>query len=303
MQRKVSWVVMGLGLQGNRLIRTLQQSSNAVLVGTASERERRSYARALKNTLVDAVAIATPNDQHAPQVIAAAKAGKDILCEKPLTLSLQEGRRMQHEVKKSGVRCFVNYHLRMHPEVTRARQLIAKKKLGVLTYIEMQWSIGDLAQTKLPPLPSHMRWRENPKKAGGGALMARGTHLFDLLRFITSKEVVAVYGWSDATKYTVDRTMVSICILEGGIPVVITTSKAMPNTDNHITIYGMKKNLALRNVFQSDPNELYRKVFDAVTNARQGKKTALATLEDGIAAVQLAEAFTRSASSGRTVSL
>lgn len=285
---------MGMGLQGGRLVRAIQASRRGTLAETASEREHGSFARTLKNKNVDAVAIATPNDQHAKQVIAAARAGKHILCEKPLALSMREARAMALAVKKNNVRCFVNYHLRMHPEVLAARETLHKKKLGELTYIDMHWSIGGLADKKLPPLPRHMRWRESPAHAGGGALMARGVHLFDLLRFLTGEEVVEVRGWSDATKTQVDRTMSGIFVLASGTPASITTSKIIPGADNHITLYGSKGKLVLHDVFSDDPQPLYTKVFDTFTDALSNKKTPLATLDDGVATVALTEAFMRS---------
>ncbi len=285
---------MGMGLQGQRLVKAIQQSAHAELVATASERERGSFARVLKDKKIDAVAIATPNDQHARQVIAAARAGKHILCEKPLALSIAEGRAMQKAVQKNKVKCFVNYHLRMHPEAQQAKKLIAQKKLGDITYIEMQWSVGGLAQKKLPPLPRHMRWREDPKKSGGGALMARGVHLFDLLRFITAREVGEVCGWSDATRVSVDRTMVAVFELTGGTLAVITTSKSIPGADNHVTIYGTKAKLTLRDLFSTDPQKMYGRVFGSFADAMHGKKTPLATLDDGIAAIRMAERFEKS---------
>lgn len=294
-KKKLRFAVMGLGLQGNRLIRAIGSSRSAQLVATASEREKRSFVRVLKDKNVDAVVIATPNDRHALQIIAAAGAGKHVLCEKPLALSLREARAIAQAVQKNRVHCFVNYHLRMHPEAQKAKDRIAKKKLGDLTYIEMQWSIGGLAGKKLPPLPRHMRWRESPARAGGGALMARGVHLFDLLRFITDQEVREVRAWSDATRTAVDRTAIGIFMLDTGIPAVITTSKSIPDADNRIVIYGTKGKLVLRGLFTADPHAMYAAVFNAFADVLRGKKTPLATLQDGIAAVAMAEAFISSA--------
>ncbi len=292
--KKISWAVMGLGLQGNRLIKAIQNSRRAELTAIASENKRDSFAKALKDSSIDAVVIATPNDKHAKQVISAARADKHILCEKPLALSMREAQEIKQAVKKSGVKCFVNYHLRMHPEAQKARSLIKQKKLGDLVYIEMQWSIGGLAQKNLPPLPLHMRWRESPAQAGGGALMARGVHLFDLLRFITGQEVSEVRAWSDAARTMVDRTAIGIFLLDNGAPAVITTSKSIQNADNHIAIYGTKGHLVLRDIFKSDPQKMYEKVFDSFADAIHGKKTYLATLEDGIATIAITEAFAHS---------
>ncbi|MDP2665785.1 MAG: Gfo/Idh/MocA family oxidoreductase [bacterium] len=294
-QKKLRWAVMGLGLQGNRLVKAVTDSRTATLGATASERAHGSFVQVLKNETIDAVAIATPNDKHAKQVIAAARAHKHVLCEKPFVLSMREARAAAQAVKKNHVQCFINFHLRMHPEAQKARDLIAKKKLGDLTYIEMQWSIGGLAGKKLPPLPRHMRWRESFARAGGGTLVGRSVHLFDLLRFITGQEVNEVRAWSDATRTTVDRTAIGIFTLRNGVPATVTTSKSVPNADNRIVIYGTNDKLVLRNIFTADPHTMYVAVFDSFADALRGKKTPLATLEDGIAAVAMTEAFIASA--------
>ena len=290
----MQFAVVGMGLQGKRLVNAINASARAQLIATASEREPGSFGRALKDKRVDAVIIATPNDKHAAQAIATAKAHKHILCEKPLALSLREGRAIKQAEQKGNVCCYVNYHLRMHPDAQKAQKLIAQKKLGTITYIEMQWSIGGLAQKKLPPLPRHMRWRDDPAQSGGGTLTARSVHLFDLLRFITGGEIADVQGWSDATKTSVDRTAVAVCTLAGDIPAVITTSKKIPYADNRIEIYGTKGKLILRDIFTADPQHMYEKVVNAFVNALRGKKTPLATVEDGIAAIRIAEMFKKS---------
>lgn len=299
-KKKLRWAVMGLGLQGNRLIQAIAGSRSAVLLATASEREKGSFVQVLKNKNIDAVAITTPNDKHAKQVIAAARAGKHILCEKPFVLSTREAHAAARAVKKNHVQCFINFHLRMHPEAQKAKKLIAQKKFGNITYIEMQWSIGGLAQKNLPILPRHMRWRESFAQAGGGTLVGRSVHLFDLLRFITGQEVREVRAWSNATRTTVDRTAIGIFLLDTGIPATITTSKSIPDADNRIVIYGTKGKLVLRNLFTADPHTMYAAVCDAFVDALHGKETSLATLEDGIAAVAMTEAFLASAKHKRT---
>jgi len=306
---RTRWAMIGLGLQAGRLARAMQNAKDHELVAVFSNTPEHAREFAAEwgavphqslDTLfadsgIDAVCIASPNHLHTEQVLAAARAGKHILCEKPLTLSLSEARVIARAVKKSGKQFFVDYHLRMHPEALEAKRILSQKKLGDLSHVEMHWSIGGLAQKKLPPLPVHMRWRENPEQAGGGALMARGVHLFDLLRFITGQEVRETRAWSDATRSMVDRTAIGVFILDGGAPALITTSKAIPGADNRIMIYGTKGRLELRNIFADDVQPLYVKVFDSFSDALRGKKTPLATLDDGIAAVMMTEAFLSSA--------
>lgn len=289
-KKKLLFGVVGLGLQGRRMIQAMKSAKHAELAGTASRHTGESFSALLKKDM-DAVLISTPNDKHSKQIIAAANAGKHILCEKPLALSLREARAIAQAVKKNRVKCFVNYHLRMHPEAQKAKRLIAQKKPGDITYIEMHWSIGGLAQKTIPTLPLHMRWRESPSQAGGGALMARGVHLFDLLRFITGREISEVRAWSDATSTAVDRTAIGVFLLDSDVPVVITTSKSIVDSDNHIAIHGTRGKLILRDLFTSDPHTMYVATIDAFADALRGKKTSLATLDDGIATIEITEAF------------
>jgi len=290
--KKLRVAVVGMGLQGQRLIKAIDASRFATLAAVASEREPGSFEAVLKDSTIDAVIIATPNDKHAKQAIAAAKAGKHILCEKPLALSAQEGRRILSATKKHNVKCFVNYHLRVHPEVLHAKKLIAQKKLGHIAAIEMLWAIGNYGEKKLPPLPAHMRWRESVA-AGGGTTATRGVHLFDLLRFITGHNVTVVGGSSDATRYSVDQTAITLLRADDA-PTVITTSKLMPGAENRVVIYGSKDTLALREVFMASPHDMYVSVIDHFAQAIRGKKTPLATIEDGIAVDALAETFAKS---------
>lgn len=290
--KKLRVAVVGMGLQGQRLVKAVNASKKAVLVATASEREPGSFEAVLKDKTIEAVVIASPNDKHAAQAIAAAKAGKHILCEKPLALSVRDGRRILSAAKKHNVKCFVNYHLRVHPEAVHAKKLISQNKLGRIAGIEALWAIGKYGEENLPPLPAHMRWRESVA-AGGGTTATRGVHLFDLVRFITGQELKVVGGYGDGTKTRVDQTGITLLTLTKGAPAVITTSKLMPGADNRMIIYGSKATLAMRELFSADPNSMYANVIDYFTDAVRGKKAPLATAKDGISVDALAQAFAK----------
>ena len=292
---------MGLGLQGNRLRRAIGSSRKNQLVARASQRQPGSFDRALKNPQVDAVAIATTNETHARFAQAAARAHKHILCEKPLARTTREAQGIRETVKKSRVRFFVDYHLRMHKDAQRIRKLIQQKKLGAITHIELCWCIGDLAQKSPPPLPKHMRWREDEMRAGTGSFMIRGVHLVDLLRFTTGEEIKEIYGWSASRGTHIGKTSLAICVLHSGVTATLLTSKAMPSADNRVTIYGTKGSVTVRRLFRDNPHRMYIQVFDEFADALRGKKTLLATLEDGAAVVAATEAFTRSTRSGKKV--
>ena len=137
---------------------------------------------------VDLVDISTPGDSHAPIAIAAARAGKAVICEKPLANSVREAERMLAAVEKAGVTHMICHNYRRAPAVMLARQMIADGQLGEVrhfrgTYLQ-DW-IND------PAFP--LVWRLDRKKAGSGALGDIGAHVVDLARFLVG-EIAEVTG-------------------------------------------------------------------------------------------------------------
>jgi len=136
---------------------------------------------------VDVVDISTPGDSHAEIAIAAAKAGKAILCEKPLANTAREAKQMLAAVKKAGVVNMLCHNYRRAPAVMLARELVASGKLGRIfhyrgTYLQ-DWPID-------PALP--LVWRFRKDKAGSGALGDILSHSLDLGRFVLGSEVTEV---------------------------------------------------------------------------------------------------------------
>jgi len=138
---------------------------------------------------IDVVDISTPGDSHAEIAIAAAKAGKAILCEKPLANTVREAKQMLAAVKKAGVVNMLCHNYRRAPAVMLARELVASGKLGRIfhyrgTYLQ-DWPID-------PSLP--LLWRFRRDKAGSGALGDILSHSLDLGRFVLGSEVSEVAG-------------------------------------------------------------------------------------------------------------
>jgi predicted dehydrogenase len=136
----------------------------------------RAYARdvdLLADPEVEAVYIASPVDCHARQIRLAAAAGKHILCEKPLTRTLAEGRAAIAACQKHGVFLQEGYMMKFHGAHRRIKELIDDGRLGRLVYLRAQLSCW------YPHIPG--AWRQDPKRGGGGALIDMATHLYDLL--------------------------------------------------------------------------------------------------------------------------
>lgn len=137
---------------------------------------------------VQAVYIASPVSLHYDQIIAAAKAGKHILCEKPLTMNLEETVQAVAACQKAGVFLQEGYMMKFHGAHQTIRELIADGKLGKIVYMRAQLSCW------YPPMPG--AWRQDPAKGGGGSLIDMATHLYDLLEYFVGpiRKLVAFTG-------------------------------------------------------------------------------------------------------------
>ena len=137
---------------------------------------------------IEAIDICTPNNSHAEIAIAAAKAGKMILCEKPLAMDTAEGEEMCQAVEKAGVANIVWYNYRRIPAVGDIRARVAAGELGDPVQITVFYQCDYAADPLLPH-----SWRYEFERAGPGALLDVGTHAVDLSRFILG-DVAEVTG-------------------------------------------------------------------------------------------------------------
>jgi predicted dehydrogenase len=129
---------------------------------------------ALADRDVDAVILATPHSLHTDQIVAAAKAGKHVFCEKPLSLSRAEVLRAIDAVRAAGVQLAVGHEKRFEPPVVELARLAGSGALGTLLQIEANFS-----QDKFLALTAD-NWRLSAQEAPAGPLTATGIHLIDL---------------------------------------------------------------------------------------------------------------------------
>lgn len=131
---------------------------------------------------IDIVNVCTPNDSHARIAIAAAKAGKHVLCEKPMAMTVAESEEMLAAAEKTGVTTMVAYNYRHTPAVQMAKRLIDEGRIGkILTFRGVylqEWGAD-------PAAPLH--WRFDKVKAGSGALGDIGTHVVDAARYLVGE--------------------------------------------------------------------------------------------------------------------
>ncbi|SDG33286.1 Predicted dehydrogenase [Dyadobacter soli] len=131
---------------------------------------------------VNAIYIATPPDAHESLAIKAMQAGKPVYIEKPMARTAAECDRINAESKRTGVPVFVAYYRRTLDYFLKVKELIDKKAIGDIRYIDicLQWQPYD-EEVGSNPKP---RWRVNPEISGGGHFHDLASHQFDLLEFI-----------------------------------------------------------------------------------------------------------------------
>jgi predicted dehydrogenase len=149
-----------------------------------------NYDEFLKSD-IDAVYISSANWHHYDQVIRAAKAGKHILCEKPIALTSMQAEEMVKTCNDNNVRFAVNYPLRFHPIITKAKELVDSQILGKLVSISVNYNVD---------YPPGTNFRFQKEQSGGGALRDIGTHMIDLLRFFGG-EISSINGVYDNIIY------------------------------------------------------------------------------------------------------
>ena len=131
---------------------------------------------------IDIVDICTPNDTHAPIAIAAAKAGKHVMCEKPMAMTVADAQSMLAAANETGVVTMVSYNYRHTPALQMAKRLIDEGRIGdILTF--RGYYLQDWGADPSKPLS----WRFNKAQAGSGTLGDIGTHVIDAARLLVGE--------------------------------------------------------------------------------------------------------------------
>jgi len=148
-----------------------------------------SWERVLERKDVDAVDISVPGYLHKPIAIAAAQAGKHVLCEKPLGNSGAEAREMLDAVTRAKVVHGINFNYRRVPAVVLAKHLVESGKLGRSYHFRARYLQSWLLDPQFPHL-----WRMDKTKAGSGSMGDLGAHIVDLCRYLVGEisEVTAM---------------------------------------------------------------------------------------------------------------
>jgi predicted dehydrogenase len=192
----------------------------------------------LKSGLVDAVLVCTPHPAHEAIVVAAAQAGVHVLCEKPVTITLDAADRMIEAAEKAGTQFGVIFQRRFWPAAQRMRRALDDGKLGKVTLGECSVRIyRDREYFASDP------WRGKWATEGGGVLMNQAVHSFDHFQWFMGK-AVEVYGRYATLKHgayiDVEDTVAATVVFEGGALGVIqaATTFSRPDFGFRVAIHG-----------------------------------------------------------------
>jgi len=141
---------------------------------------------------IDAVAIMTPNDSHFEYSAAALECGIDVICDKPMTNTLEEAEALHQKVQETGLIFCLTHNYTGYPMVRQAKAMVQDGQLGTIRLVQVEYVQGGKADES-KPMPEVMTWKYDPVRGGPSRVMGDiGTHAHNLTRFITGLEVEEV---------------------------------------------------------------------------------------------------------------
>jgi predicted dehydrogenase len=138
----------------------------------------------------DVVAIMTPNDSHFAYAMAALEKGFDLICDKPMTNTVEEAEVLHRKAVESGLVFCLTHNYTGYPMVRQAKGMVDQGELGIIRLVQVEYVQGGKANENDPDPKGPLPWRYDPVKGGPSLVMGDiGTHAHNLLRFITGLEV------------------------------------------------------------------------------------------------------------------
>jgi predicted dehydrogenase len=288
------------------------EKAQAVAEQLAIPKAYGSYDALLADADLDAVFIPLPNHMHVPWSIRTLKAGKHVLCEKPISLTAAEGQELLDAARnKPDLKVMEAFMYRVHPQWQRARQLVEHGKIGRLVTIQSFFSYHNVD-------PENIR---NKADIGGGGLMDIGCYCISLARFIFNAEPQRVWGVMDYDpQFGTDR--LTSGILDFGKGTSTFSCSTQSAHFQRVNIFGEKGRIEIEIPFNATPDkpckiwlqqgsEIEEIVFDICDQYTiQGDLFSLAVLnktevptplEDAVANMQVLDSIIRSAQQGNWI--
>jgi 1,5-anhydro-D-fructose reductase (1,5-anhydro-D-mannitol-forming) len=330
--RPIGWGLVGASdIAGRHMVAAIRSQADSEVVAVASRSEQRAAEFATRNAIphhyaspaglladpaVDAVYVSSDNRLHHEHVLACAAAGKPVLCEKPLALSVAAAAEMVAACEAAGVVLGTNHHLRSAPALQAMRRCVREGAVGEVLAARI---------THVTRLPEHLhRWRITEPEAGGGPLNDMGTHDFDALRFVLDDKVIEVTGMTanqDFARAGIEDQAMAILLFAGGAMATFHAAYNVGFGGSAFDVHGSAGSLLGRGVLSAagggtlwlrDATGEREVEHDAEKNAYEGAVAAFnaavrgsgqpaATGVDGLRALAIASAVRESARRRRPV--
>jgi predicted dehydrogenase len=267
MSRKIKWSVIGSGGIAKRrtipegiskaqnaelsVVFDINQQVNAQVAKEYGAKQAASISELLE-AQSDVIYVATPAHLHSEQVRACAKAGKHVLCEKPLGMTVAEAEEMIEVCKQAGVKLGCAFMMRFVAQHQYALRLIKEGRLGTPTYARTQLSCW------YPLIEG--AWRQDCAAGGGGSLIDMGGHCIDLLEMFFGKVVrVSCFINNTIHDYESEDSAIAILFFENGALASVDTFFCIPDNSskNVLELYGSKGSiLAKGTIGQASAGEM-----------------------------------------------
>jgi len=229
----------------------------------ASDRAYDSYTEmaaveAKRPDRIEAVSIVTPNNMHYPVAKAFLEAGFHVICDKPLTTTVEEALDLAAIVRRSGLIFGVTHNYTGYPMVRQARQIIAEGQLGKIRVVQVEYAQDWLATPLEQTGQKQAAWRTDPARSGpGGSLGDIGTHAYNIACFVTGlhcREVAADVSIFVPGRRLDDNVQLLLRFAEGAKGALWASQVATGNANNlRLRVYGEKAGLEWH---QEEPNTL-----------------------------------------------
>ena len=263
--RKVGYAVIGLGRIADHFMRGVQATGNSKITALVSGHPDKAARIAEQygvpkaniynyenmdsirdNHEIDAVYVALPNSMHAEYTIRSAKAGKHVLCEKPMCVSVPEAESMIAACKAANVKLMIAYRCHFEPTNLAAIKLIRDGAIGDIQQIQSAFGFSCGAQ----------EWRLQMPLAGGGPLMDVGIYCLNATRYLTGEEPAGFSAYThsnpaDPRFKTVEENLNWITRFPSGIIASCNTTYSA-NMEGYYRVYGSKGWLEVDTAFSYD---------------------------------------------------
>ena len=328
----LKWALIGASdIAKTRMIPAIRSQQDSAVTAVLSSNPERAKSYALENSIpkayhnldellqdseIDVVYISTTNELHASQAIAAAKAGKHVLSEKPLAVSLADAEAMVRTAKEKGLVFGTNHHLRNAVTHRTMRRLIKEGAIGKPLAARVFHAVY------LPP--RLQGWRLNRPEAGGGVILDITVHDADTLHFLLDddvQDVIARSAQQGLSQGDLADAVMGVMYFRNGTLAMFHDAFTIKHTQTGLEVHGTEGSLIAKNVMTQEPvgevflsrngvcsevplgtpEDLYIHIIRHFNDAVRGHGQPFITGEDGIRSLAVGLAVQESAKTGQRV--